>query len=157
MPGGGSNLDVIDAARRQGLPFVLSHTETAGAIMAAAQAEITSAPGVCLSTLGPGVASIVNGVAHTPSQWIVHAITREPWPAGDWLFAGSVFVKRQGEERYDADWSGTLIGLASFGTEVLAWKSVISPEAAVDEPVWIANPQTVPPVNTPIVVRLTAR
>lgn len=64
MPGGGSNLDVIDAARHRGLPFVLSHTETAGAIMAAAQAEITGAPGVCLSTLGPGVASIANGVAH---------------------------------------------------------------------------------------------
>lgn len=64
LPGGGSNLDVIAAARRQGLPFVLTHTETAGAIMAAAQAEITGAPGVCLATLGPGVSSIANGVAH---------------------------------------------------------------------------------------------
>jgi acetolactate synthase-1/2/3 large subunit len=64
LPGGGSNLDVIAAARRHGLPFVLAHTETGSAIMAAAQAEITGAPGVCLSTLGPGVSSIVNGVAH---------------------------------------------------------------------------------------------
>ncbi len=64
MPGGGSNLDLIDAAGRRGLRFVLSHTETAGAIMAAAQAEVTGAPGVCLSALGPGVSSIVNGVAH---------------------------------------------------------------------------------------------
>lgn len=53
MPGGGSNLDIIDAAKRQGLPFVLCHAETAGAIMAAAQAEVTGAPGVCLSTLAP--------------------------------------------------------------------------------------------------------
>jgi acetolactate synthase I/II/III large subunit len=64
MPGGGSNLDLIAAAKNRGLRFVLSHTETAGAIMAAAQAEITGAPGVCLSTLGPGVSSIANGVAH---------------------------------------------------------------------------------------------
>jgi acetolactate synthase I/II/III large subunit len=64
MPGGGSNLDIIEAARRQGLRFVLAHTETAGALMAAAQAEITRSPGVCLSTLGPGAASLVNGVAH---------------------------------------------------------------------------------------------
>jgi acetolactate synthase-1/2/3 large subunit len=64
MPGGGSNLDVIDAARRAGLPFVLAQTETGGALMAAAQAEITGAPGACLCTLGPGVSSIVNGVAH---------------------------------------------------------------------------------------------
>jgi acetolactate synthase-1/2/3 large subunit len=64
VPGGGSSLDIIDACARSGLRFVLAHTETGGAIMAAAQAEITGAPGVCLSTLGPGVSSIVNGVAH---------------------------------------------------------------------------------------------
>lgn len=64
VPGGGGNLDLLDAARRYGLPFVLSQTETAGAIMACAQAEVTGAPGACLCTLGPGLASIVNGVAH---------------------------------------------------------------------------------------------
>ena len=62
MPGGGSNLDVIDAARRAGVPFVLAHTETGGAIMAAAQAEITGAPGACLCTLGPGVSSSSTGL-----------------------------------------------------------------------------------------------
>jgi acetolactate synthase-1/2/3 large subunit len=63
VPGGGSNLDLIAAAGRAGLRFVLTATETAGAIAAIAQAEITGRPGACLSTLGPGVASIVNGVA----------------------------------------------------------------------------------------------
>lgn len=104
-----------------------------------------------------GVEILLDGKPHQLSEWIVNAITREPWPTGDFVFAGSVFVKRQGEERYDADWSGTLIGLTTFGTEVLAWPKVISPEAGVDEPVWIANTATVPAVNTPIVVRLTAR
>ncbi|MDE3155677.1 MAG: thiamine pyrophosphate-binding protein [Acidobacteriota bacterium] len=64
MPGGGSNLDLIEAAGEAGLPFVLAHTETAGALMACAQAEITGRPGACLATLGPGAASLVNGVAH---------------------------------------------------------------------------------------------
>ena len=64
MPGGGSNLDLIEAAGRAGLPFVLSHTETAGALIACAQAELTGSPGACLATLGPGVASLVNGAAH---------------------------------------------------------------------------------------------
>src|SRR5260370_11449567 len=64
MPGGGSNLDLIEAAGRGGIPFVLSHSETAGALMAAAQAELTGRPGACLSTIGPGVASLVNGAAH---------------------------------------------------------------------------------------------
>src|SRR2546422_9632276 len=63
MPGGGSNLDLIEAARRLGMPFVLTATETAGASAAMAQAEITGRPGACLTTLGPGVASVVNGVA----------------------------------------------------------------------------------------------
>ncbi|OLC44486.1 MAG: hypothetical protein AUH43_18600 [Acidobacteria bacterium 13_1_40CM_65_14] len=63
MPGGGSNLDLIEAARRLGMPFVLTATETAGAIAAIAQAEISGRPGACLTTLGPGVASVVNGVA----------------------------------------------------------------------------------------------
>src|SRR5215813_3532677 len=64
MPGGGSNLDLLESAGRSGLPFVLSHTETAGALMACAQAELTGAPGACLATIGPGVASLVNGAAH---------------------------------------------------------------------------------------------
>ena len=63
MPGGGSNLDLIDAAGRAGLPFVLTATETAGALAALAQTEISGRPGACLTTLGPGVASVVNGVA----------------------------------------------------------------------------------------------
>ena len=63
MPGGGSNLDIIEAAGHAGLPFVLTATETGAAIAAIAQAELTGKPGACLTTLGPGVASIVNGVA----------------------------------------------------------------------------------------------
>jgi len=64
MPGGGSSLDVLDAAARAGMPFVMSHTETAGALMASAQAELTGKPGASIATLGPGVASLANGLAH---------------------------------------------------------------------------------------------
>jgi acetolactate synthase-1/2/3 large subunit len=64
MPGGGSGVNLIAAAGRAGLPFSLAHTETASAFMAAAQAEITGKPGACLATLGPGAASLVNGVAN---------------------------------------------------------------------------------------------
>jgi acetolactate synthase-1/2/3 large subunit len=63
VPGGGGNLDLIAAAGRNGMPFVLTATETAGAISALAQAELTGRPGACLTTLGPGAASVVNGVA----------------------------------------------------------------------------------------------
>jgi acetolactate synthase I/II/III large subunit len=64
VPGGGSNADVIEAAASVGLPFTLAHTETASAFMAAAQAEITGKTGACMATLGPGAASLMNGVAN---------------------------------------------------------------------------------------------
>jgi thiamine pyrophosphate-dependent acetolactate synthase large subunit-like protein len=63
MPGGGGNLDLIEAAGQAGLPFVLCATETGGALAAMAQAEVTGRPGACLTTLGPGAASVANGVA----------------------------------------------------------------------------------------------
>jgi len=63
VPGGGSNLDLIEAAAHAGLPFVLTATETAAALAALAQAELTGRPGACLTALGPGAASVVGGVA----------------------------------------------------------------------------------------------
>jgi len=63
VPGGGGNLDLVEAAGGSGLPFVLTATETGSALAAMAQAEITGRPGACLTTLGPGAASVVNGVA----------------------------------------------------------------------------------------------
>ena len=63
VPGGAGNLDLIDAAGRAGVRFVLTATETAAAIAAMAEAEVTGRLGACLATLGPGAASAVNGVA----------------------------------------------------------------------------------------------
>lgn len=64
IPGGGSNLELIEAAGRRGIDFVLTRTETAAAIMAAVTGELTGAPGVALTGVGPGAASAVNGVAY---------------------------------------------------------------------------------------------
>ena len=64
FPGGGSNLALIDALARAGVGFVLTRGEVAAALMAAATAELTSVPGVVLVGNGPGVTSVVNGVAH---------------------------------------------------------------------------------------------
>jgi acetolactate synthase-1/2/3 large subunit len=87
VPGGGGNLDIIDAARRGGLPFVLTHTETGGALMACAQAEITGAAAACLCTLGPGTSSVVNGVAHASLDRVPLLVftDRHPETAADCL------------------------------------------------------------------------
>jgi len=100
------------------------------------------------------------GVVKTlrPQEMIVDADTEETFGSkdgGKWVFAGSRTVTRGGVERYDADGAGTLIGLTTFGGEVIAWSRTISPDAAMQEPSWIASPKTTPPVGTDVRVRLS--
>jgi acetolactate synthase-1/2/3 large subunit len=63
VPGGGSNLDVVGEVVDQGMQFVLTHTETAAAVMAGVVGQLTGAPALAVATRGPGAASAVNGVA----------------------------------------------------------------------------------------------
>ncbi len=63
VPGGGSSMDLIDAARRADIPFVLTRREDSGAIMAAVTAWLSGAPGLALATKGPGLTSGANGIA----------------------------------------------------------------------------------------------
>jgi acetolactate synthase-1/2/3 large subunit len=63
VPGGDCSLDIIDAAHEAGIDFVLTRTESAAAMMAAAEAELTGTLGVLLTTRGPGLANGVNGTA----------------------------------------------------------------------------------------------
>jgi acetolactate synthase-1/2/3 large subunit len=64
VPGGGSSLDLIAAADRAGMHFILCRGETSAALMAAVVGELTGSPGVVLTAIGPGAASAVNGVAY---------------------------------------------------------------------------------------------
>ncbi len=77
-----------------------------------------------------------------------------------WMFAGSLMVERSlggapKREVYAADGTGQIIGLHTFGTEVLAWSRVWSPDAGALEPEWLADAEVVPPVRTPVVVRIS--
>ena len=64
VPGGGSSLDIIDAAAERGIDFILTRTESAAVMMAAATAELDGTLGVALTTKGPGSANATNGVAY---------------------------------------------------------------------------------------------
>lgn len=89
------------------------------------------------------------------ASWAVHKDTKQRLPDADgWglVFAGS----RMDERGYAADQTGTIIGLTGFGTEVVAAAWGLSPQAAVDEPVWIVDKERVPKVGTPVVVRVIA-
>lgn len=89
------------------------------------------------------------------TSWITDAPTRSTAPPAAHVFAGSRIVDRNGQTRYDADGSGVIVGLTTFGSETIAYQPLISPSADTDEPVWIADPRTVPAIGTPVRVRLS--
>lgn len=63
VPGSGSQLPLVEAARRRGLSVVLAHDEAAACVMAAVTGDLVGAPGAALAAPGPGVAAAATGVA----------------------------------------------------------------------------------------------
>ena len=61
---GGQNIEFMEAARKEGMEFVLARREGTAALMADAAGQLTGVPGVCMATLGPGATNLVNGVAN---------------------------------------------------------------------------------------------
>jgi acetolactate synthase-1/2/3 large subunit len=62
MPGG-EVVTLIDGLQAAGITFHLARHETAAAIMAAGAHAMTRAPEVLVTTVGPGLANAVNGIA----------------------------------------------------------------------------------------------
>jgi len=83
IPGGGPNLDVVGAAHRAGLRFVLAHGETAAVIMAATYADLAGAPGAVVVTRGPGLASAINGIAHAALDRLPVVVIADTVPPPD--------------------------------------------------------------------------
>lgn len=73
---------------------------------------------------------------------------------GGLVFAGSVTAERNGVTRYMADGAGTIVGLTTFGTEVVAPTAMYNPDAGVEEPHWIADASRVPKFGTAVRVRI---
>ena len=92
VPGGGSNLEVLEAARVRGLPSVLCHQEWAACIMAAVTGELTGRPGAVLSTLGPGVTASATGLAHARLDRSPLIYVSDRHPAGVLQFATHQYV-----------------------------------------------------------------
>ena len=61
---GGEILSFIDAARKEGIEFLLTRHEATASFMADVTGQIERRPGVCVSTLGPGAMNMVLGVAN---------------------------------------------------------------------------------------------
>lgn len=82
--------------------------------------------------------------------------------AVEWVFAGSRLIERpEGRSsahvppfatHYDADGTGQIIGLHTFGSEVLAWPVNLNPDANALEPEWIARMDAIPPAGSPVTI-----
>ncbi len=64
MPGSRASVELIEAAQKLGIHYVLSNNEAAAAVMAATYGILERRPGVCSTGVGPGATNAVNGVAH---------------------------------------------------------------------------------------------
>lgn len=56
-------LDLLDSLSRSKIKFIVARHEHGAAFMADVYGRVTHAPGVCLSTLGPGATNLITGVA----------------------------------------------------------------------------------------------
>jgi acetolactate synthase I/II/III large subunit len=69
MPGG-EVVTLIHALENAGIPFHLARHETAAAIMAAGASVILGTPQLLVTTVGPGLANAVNGIADAAQEHV---------------------------------------------------------------------------------------
>ncbi len=93
--------------------------------------------------------------------WMVGAEDDRPFPNRAWVFAGSSLAENPGwmgpGEHYVADLTGSIIGLVTFGDEVIGYERVMSDQEAVEPTQWRVNTGHVPPIGTPVTVIFRAR
>jgi hypothetical protein len=76
-----------------------------------------------------------------------------------YVFGGSKVGPMRNEqgdkvEVYFADMTGALIGLCTFGSETVGITRIYSPDSGLDAPNFTANNAAIPPVDTPVRVRI---
>ena len=103
-----------------------------------------------------------SGRVHEPvSMWIAELHAGADFPTDTWIFGGSVLVDQKdltGEEsNYLADHSGSVIGIVTFGDELLGLPKVIPDASSVHEPEWVVRVEKVPPPGTEVQVLLSPR
>ncbi|MEP6776140.1 MAG: thiamine pyrophosphate-binding protein, partial [Chloroflexota bacterium] len=56
-------LNLLDALSRSNIKFITTRHEQGAAFMADVYGRLTTYPGVCLATLGPGATNLITGIA----------------------------------------------------------------------------------------------
>lgn len=98
------------------------------------------------------VSIVVDGEEKPLALYIKHHTTGKPLSNDEFVFAGSLVKQSQGSREYKADESGNLLTLVTFSDDVLTWPEPAS--EANSELYWVANPDTIPPMDTRVKVRL---
>jgi len=100
------------------------------------------------------------GSARTVMEWVRDANTGASPKQAPFIFAGSHMVKRRsgdGErEVYEADESGSIIGLVTFGDEVIGYSRVLADAEEVQPVSLEAWPERVPTPGTRITIFIRA-
>ncbi|MBL1216417.1 MAG: hypothetical protein D8M59_02860 [Planctomycetes bacterium] len=90
------------------------------------------------------------------SVWVMDYHSGKPLPAEvGWVFGGSgMFTDYTGRERYIADVSGSVVGIVTFGDEMLGWSRVVPDAEDISAPEWVPNAAVMPPFGSPVILRL---
>ena len=112
---------------------------------------------------GPRVRVLIrlpDGTEVPASSWVRDARSGKQLPDVPFVFAGSAFRPNPPSmgpgEHYVADWTGSVVGLVTFGDEVVAAAEVIPDQAGVAEPVWVAWTERIPRPGTRVTLILRA-
>jgi hypothetical protein len=103
-----------------------------------------------------------DGVEHPP-EWFVRRApideggAQDSSPPSRFRFAGSRFRtdRRSGREFYLADGSGSLIGLVTFGDEVIAPIDIIPDQVSAAQPIWEVFSERMPKPGTAVTISIS--
>lgn len=109
-----------------------------------------------------GVLQDGSWVMTDPRDWLMDAMSEDGLktlqPDDEWRFAGSGSLSAREAKSagswYAADADGVIVGLMTFGSEVVAWSRVMDPSEATEGWAWVANERVVPPAGTRVRVVL---
>ncbi len=97
------------------------------------------------------------------NAWIQDHRGQHDFPDEPWVFGGSALQKNPQwmgpGEHYVADMTGSIIGLVTFGDEVIGFRRIIADQDAVQPPSWEVRTDHVPPRGTEVtlILRRAAR
>jgi acetolactate synthase-1/2/3 large subunit len=155
FPGGGGNLDLMDALGRAGVEFVLTRTEGAAALMGCAHAELTGQPAIVVVGSGPGLASVVNGVATAHLERVPMVVISDRQSAGELATTGHQVLDQRALLAPIAKWGATLEAAEAASTVRRALTAASTPprgpvhldlpRTTASAPATAAPPPTEPP------------